>query len=368
MKIHTTTSLLIAAIIGLAMSACSESTPSAPKDTVKEIRELLELGPSKVAEALSVKPFVTLDSLKTESVPLGRGEFKINLEITWKTEEALYAVDEIAMAQVPPVPNSITLLKQVNKSGEKITIYGSIKAEQITKSHWKLDESSLKIEDNKQATTGQPIGAFSHNSYVTGTPEADKAIEAQKQLAVELQAKARREAEERRIREEKEAQERAKRAEQERLANAIRGTQEQRARIENEIQATKDNQERQVKALRARTEQNDQNSKEWLETQIQQVSVGLKAIKEEKMQFQGNTQIQSGLEAQEKEIQATIARMEKETQEKIEERKKSTQADIDLLEKQTQPKLEQLETQAQALKEREEKLRQEAEALRQNPS
>jgi len=361
MKTHTITSLLIAAIIGLVMSACSESTPSAPKDTIKEIRELLEQGPSQAAATLSVKPFVTLDSLKTESIPLGQGQFKINLEITWKTSEALYTADEIAMAQVPPVPNSITLLKQVNKSGEKITIYGSIKAELITKSHWKLDERSLEMEDMKQGKIGQPIGAFPRNGYVAGTPEAGKAIEAQKQLAVELQAKARREAEERRIREEKEAQERAARAERERMANAIRETQELRARIEGEIQATKDNQEKQVKELRERNEEVAKSLRNTQDTKIQQWSSYLESVRKDSLY----TQIPGFVEKTEKEMQGNIEQQKKLTQARIESDEKEMQANIDLLEKQTQAKLEQLETQAQAAKEQEEKLRQEAEALRQ---
>ena len=376
-NINKLTALLATAIIGLALGGCSDSTPSAPKDTIKEIRELLEQGPAKAAAEWGVKPFVKLDSLKTESVPLGQGQFKINLEITWKTEEALYAPDEIAMAQLPSVPNSITLLKQVNKSGEKIVVYGSIRAELLTKNHWKLDGRSLEIENAAQGKIGTPIGAFAHNGYVTGTPEADKAIEAQKQLAAELQAKARREAEERRIRAEKEAEERRivaereaqeraaraeqerkireARAEQERMANAIREAQEQRVQIEKEIQDTKDNQERQVKALKAQQEQYVQLNKATLE-----IPPAAKAARESLRKQMSPAQI----EPLEKSWQATEEQNKKQVQVNIEAYEKQTQAKIDQLDKETQPKLEQLQTQLQAAKEQEEKLRQEAEALR----
>ena len=232
--------ILSAAIIGLALGACSDSTPSAPKDTINEIRELIEQGLAKPAAAFGVKPFVKLDSLKTESVPLGQGQFKINLEITWKTEEALYTVDEVAMSQLPSVPNSITLLKQVNKSGEKIVVYGSISAELLTKSHWKLDGRSLEIENVAQGKIGQPMGAFARSSYVTGTKEADKAIEGQKRLAEELKAKAERDAEERRIQEERAAQERQLRAEKE--------AEERRIREEKEAQEQKELKEKQAQA------------------------------------------------------------------------------------------------------------------------
>ena len=379
-KLTTHTILLTAAIIGLALGGCSDSTPTAPKDTVNEIRELLEQGPSKAAAGFGVKPFVKLDSLKTESVPLGQGQFKINLEITWKTEEVLYAPDEIAMTQLPSVPNSITLLKQVNKSGEKIVVYGSIRAELLTKSHWKLDGSSLAMEDARQGKIGVPIGAFAHNGYVTGTPEADKAIEAQKQLAAELQAKARREAEERRIREEK-------RAAQERLTNAIRSAQEQRVRIESEIQTTKDNKEQQIKALKADQEVYAQNMRTMATlqegTNLQMAKANQNLAKDEmqtaeRYQKQGvagrdwSQDVQAWKERVQA-AQAKIEQLEKEIQAKIDEVDKSqqmqdlikqTQTKIDQLDKETQPKLEQLENQAQALKEQEEKLRQQAEALR----
>jgi hypothetical protein len=209
------------------------------------------------AVAANLPPFLSLDSVEIEAVPIGPETVKVNFKAIVLPKEDLYQVDR----EVEGSPK-VTLLKLVQSAGTKVSLYGSIAAHRIM-DQWTLD-SQPKFEVGLEQF-GTVRGAFSAGSYVTGSDEANAALKEQvanaalqeqaKKAALEQQEIERKAALEQQEIEQKSQDERQAREEK------IRREREEQARIAFEEQQKKLTEQREKEAEQQKAEEDAANQK-----------------------------------------------------------------------------------------------------------
>ncbi|MGA2138576.1 MAG: cell envelope integrity protein TolA [Verrucomicrobiia bacterium] len=167
-------------VVAFALTGCGKSTPkSPPKQQVRD------------AVAAVLPPFLSLDSIELEPISTGPESVKVNFKAIVAPKEDLYQVDR----EVPGTPK-VTLLKAVQAAGTKASLYGSLEARRMM-DKWTLELTEIPVGLEQ---FGKPRGAFSAQSYVTGTDEANTALR-QQAVNAELQEQAKKAALQRQERE-----------------------------------------------------------------------------------------------------------------------------------------------------------------------
>lgn len=198
-----------------AAGCTSSSTP--PVEVVKQ--KLMEQVPA----------YVGIGSIDLELVSNNDGLSSFNFKTTISPKETLYALEEKkpGIADVPEVsdgpgkPGSVRLLRPLQKSGETLSLYGSLAAvKKVDK--WIIDPVTLDFDLN---TLGKPRGNLGPGTVIMGTAEAQEAL-ARQQAEVDAYRKSVKELTEKRQRElEQQANaERAKQLEGLKAGTMYRGT------------------------------------------------------------------------------------------------------------------------------------------------
>ncbi|HUT60060.1 MAG TPA: hypothetical protein VNA25_19615 [Phycisphaerae bacterium] len=236
---------LIGFAVAFALAGCGEMTSPHQAPPKRQVQDVVRA---------SLPPFLSLDSIVLEPIPIGPEAVKVNFKATVTPKEDLYQVDR-EVEGTPPV----TLLKVVQAAGTEVSLYGSIEASR-TMDQWKLESPEIKIGLRQ---FGAPRGAFPAQSYVTGSKEASEALRQQAANAAQIErarkaAQAQRELE-RKAQEEQEAREQEARQEKEEREAKARQEREEKERIALEElrkkemeQRRKEDEERQKEAEAAR--------------------------------------------------------------------------------------------------------------------
>ena len=217
-------------IVSFALTGCG-STHSPPKQQVQDT----------IAAALP--PVLSLNSVELEPVSTGSESAKVNFKAIVTPKEDLHQVDR----EVEGTPR-VTLLKVVQATGAKMSLYGSVEAHRMM-DLWTLDSPQIQTGLEQ---LGKPRGAFPPQSYVTGSSEALAALKQQaanaeaqrqaKEAALRQQAAEEKAAAERREIEEKA---RAEREEKQRIA-----MEKQRAAIAEENRKAEEKRKAEEEAVR----------------------------------------------------------------------------------------------------------------------
>jgi hypothetical protein len=168
---HTNHRLVYTAFLAavFALAGCGKSSKeSPPKQQVQD------------TVAAVLPPFLTLLSIELEPISTGPESVKVNFKAITAPKEDLFQVDR----EVEGTPK-VTLLKMVQASGAKLTLYGFVKAS-LTMDKWTLESPQIQIGLNQFGTTR---GTFDAQSYVTDSSEAKVALKQQATNA-ELQQQA----------------------------------------------------------------------------------------------------------------------------------------------------------------------------------
>jgi len=120
--------------------------------------------------AAVLPPFLSIESVRIEPEVMEAKTVKLDFKATAIVKENLYRVDRI----VEGTPRVI-LVKLAQPSGTKTFIYGSIEARRLM-DLWTLDP--VRIEAGL-SQLGTPWDSFGSNRYVTGTSEANAALQDQ---------------------------------------------------------------------------------------------------------------------------------------------------------------------------------------------
>ena len=143
-----------------ALAGCGQSSQQSPPK--QEVRD---------AVAAALPPFLSLDSIELEPISTGSESVKVNFKAIVVPKDDLFQVDR----EVDGTPRVI-LLKMVQASGTKDSLYGSLEAHHMM-DKWTLDSPEIQIGLTQ---LGTPRGSFPPQSYVTGSDEANAALRQQK--------------------------------------------------------------------------------------------------------------------------------------------------------------------------------------------
>jgi len=182
---------LLALVIAVALAGCGKKQgppPEPPKPQVEDTDQNPPKQPVEDAVRAALPAFLSLDSIELERIPTGPEAVKVNFKAIVTPKEDLCQEDR--KSEVAGTP-TVTLLKVVQTAAAKASLYGSIAAHRAM-DQWTLEAVQIQV-GLKQF--GEPRGAFPPRSYVTGSAEANKALEEQA-----ANAKAAREKEEQKIR------------------------------------------------------------------------------------------------------------------------------------------------------------------------
>ena len=222
-------------VIGsVSLTGCGKgSSHSPPKQQVQD------------AIAVALPPVLSLDSVELEPISTGPESTKVNFKAVVAPKEDLYQVDR--EAEGTP---KVTLLKVVQGTGTKMSLYGSVEGHR-TMDLWTLEPPHIQMGLEQ---LGKPRGAFQSQSYVTGSSEALAALKQQAANA-EIQrqeteaALRQRAAEEKAAAERREIEEKARadREEKQRIA-----MEKQRAAIAEENRKAEEKRKEEQEATRQR--------------------------------------------------------------------------------------------------------------------
>lgn len=206
-----------AALLMTLFSVGCMSSSSPPVEIVKQ--KLMEQVPA----------YISIGNVDLEFVANNDGLSLFNFKTTISPKETLYELQEKApsLRDVPEVsdgpdkPAPVKLLRPLQKSGESISLYGSlVSAKKVDK--WIIDPVTLDFDLN---TLGKPRGNFGPGTVVLGTAQAQEAL-ARQQAEADTYRKAVKELVEMRHSEEAQqaAADRAKRLEVLKPGTVYRGT------------------------------------------------------------------------------------------------------------------------------------------------
>ncbi len=231
-------------VVAFALTGCGKSSP--PKDGVRN------------AVAVVLPPFLSVDSIDVEPIATGPESYKINFKAVLATKENLYLLDR--EAEGTP---KVTLLKVIQAAGSKVSIYGFLEARRMM-DKWMLDTPVIQVGLDQ---FGKPRGAFDAQSYVTGSDEANVALN-QQRVNAELQAQAKKAALDQ---QEREKLEQEKREEERRKLQEERQAREDKARKEREAQAK-------IEAEEQRQKEEEQRKKEEEQRKVEEEAAHQKLI------------------------------------------------------------------------------------------
>ena len=150
-------------LAALAVTGCGTNTSqSPPKQMVEDTLRA------------SLPPFLSFDSSELESISTGPETVKVNFKATVTPKEDLCQVDR----EVQGTPK-VTLLKVVQATGTKASLYGSVEAHR-TLDKWTLESPQIQTGLEQ---FGKPRGAFDAHSFASGTDEANAALRQQAENA-----------------------------------------------------------------------------------------------------------------------------------------------------------------------------------------
>lgn len=124
----------------------------------------------KVEQAVkaTLPPFLTLESLKTEPVPVGPEKIKVNFSAALSPKEDLFIADGELEGD-----SEIVLLRPVMKTGTRANAYGYVIARRMMED-WQIEH--VEVVSGKEQFGG-PRGAFGPQAVVAGSPEAEAALQ-----------------------------------------------------------------------------------------------------------------------------------------------------------------------------------------------
>lgn len=137
--------------------------------------------------------FLSLNELETEAISIGENRVKINFKAEAGSSDDLYIVDRYFSAE-----DRLPILRQSQKAGESVKIYGKMTAERIMD---KWDISSPEIQSG-MTQLGSPRGSFDPRAIIDGSPEMKKFLsdrEAERARLVEAEEQRQRENEQARL-------------------------------------------------------------------------------------------------------------------------------------------------------------------------
>jgi hypothetical protein len=207
-------------VVGLPLTGCGGATKKLPPNQM--VQDVV---------SASLPPFLTLDAIESEAIPLGPEDVKVNFKATVTPKEDLCAVDR----EVEGTPK-VTLLKVVQPAGTKSSLYGSVEGRRIV-DRWTFSPPRLQVGFEQ---FGKPRGAFGAQSYISGSEAANAALKDQAANAerIERDRKAALLKQELERKAQEEEQARQEKARQDQLARDEKARQDraEQARIELEKQ------------------------------------------------------------------------------------------------------------------------------------
>jgi len=175
---HITFLLALVIAVALVLAGCGrkQEPPEPPKPQVVDTDKNPPKQPVEDAVRAALPAFLSLDSIELERIPNGPEAVKVNFKAIVTPKEDLCQEDRKSeMAGTP----TVTLLKVVQTAGAKASLYGSVVAHRAM-DQWTLETVQIQVGLEQ---FGKPQGAFPPQSYITGSAEANKALEEQAENA-----------------------------------------------------------------------------------------------------------------------------------------------------------------------------------------